>query len=204
MPVVGFEIESSWRTRKHVKGDLLNLQDAGVSLGVIVLAGDSPKDEGLRTFAAQLVDRPGPNILVWTAQDVRSLAAPQAEPIVAATSRPAEHREGDVWRPPVEQNEASPGAVLRQDSVLASVSHAGKYAPLHRWLSSQREDPLHVTFAEVEQVLGFPLPPSCRQHGAHWHSYEGSAVARAIVDAGWTASHVSLQNQTLTFTRSRG
>ena len=24
LPVVGFEIESSWRTRKHVKGDLLN------------------------------------------------------------------------------------------------------------------------------------------------------------------------------------
>ena len=28
LPVVGFEIESSWRTRKHIKGDLLNLQDA--------------------------------------------------------------------------------------------------------------------------------------------------------------------------------
>lgn len=46
LPVAGFEIESSWRTRKHVKGDLLNLQDAGVALGVIVLAvrtrGTSP------------------------------------------------------------------------------------------------------------------------------------------------------------------
>ncbi len=39
LPVVAFEVESSWRTRKHVKGDLLNLQDAAVSLGVIVLAG---------------------------------------------------------------------------------------------------------------------------------------------------------------------
>lgn len=29
LPVVGFEIESSWRTRKHVKGDFLNLTDAG-------------------------------------------------------------------------------------------------------------------------------------------------------------------------------
>src|SRR5947209_6913059 len=39
IPVVGFEIESSWRSRKHVKGDLINLQDCGVALGVIVLAG---------------------------------------------------------------------------------------------------------------------------------------------------------------------
>src|SRR5689334_19324389 len=57
VPVVGIEVESSWRTRKHVKGDLLNLQDAGVGLGVIVLAGTDLKDDGLRRFAQLLVDR---------------------------------------------------------------------------------------------------------------------------------------------------
>ncbi len=74
VPVVGFEIESSWRTRKHIKGDLLNLQDAGVGLSVIVLAGTDPKDDGLRRSAELLVDRPGPTVLVWTADDVRALA----------------------------------------------------------------------------------------------------------------------------------
>ncbi len=73
VPVVGFEIESSWRTRKHVKGDLLNLQDAGVGLGVIVLAGTEIKDDALRRFAELLVDRPGPAVLIWTADDVRAL-----------------------------------------------------------------------------------------------------------------------------------
>lgn len=205
VPVVGFEIESSWRTRKHVKGDLLNLQDAGVSLGVIVLAGGSQKDEGLRTFTAQLVDRPGPNILVWTAEDVRSLVdAPQSSGSVAATVRPRPHNQGDAERRSVEGEEVSPAALLHQGSALATASHAGKYEPLHRWLCAHEENSLPVTFGEVEELLGFPLPPSCRQHAAHWHSYEGSAVARAIVDAGWTASHVSLQTQTLTFTRSIG
>jgi hypothetical protein len=80
VPVVGFEIESSWRTRKHVKGDLLNLHDAGVGLGVIVLAGTDPKDDGLRRFAELLVDRPGPTVLVWTAEDVRALAAQRDDP----------------------------------------------------------------------------------------------------------------------------
>lgn len=75
LPVVAFEVESSWRTRKHVKGDLLNLQDAAVSLGVIVLAGADPKDESLRRFASSLVDRPGSRVLVWTEGDVRALAA---------------------------------------------------------------------------------------------------------------------------------
>jgi hypothetical protein len=39
LPLVGFEVESSWRTRKHIKGDLLNLMDLQPALGIIVLAG---------------------------------------------------------------------------------------------------------------------------------------------------------------------
>jgi hypothetical protein len=53
---------------------------------------------------------------------------------------------------------------------------------------------MSVTFAEVEEVLGFPLPNSCRNHVPHRHSDEGSAVARAIIDAGWKASRVNLRD----------
>ena len=53
LPVVGFET-SELADRKHVKGDLLNLQDAAVSLGVIVLAGADAKNEPLRRFATQI------------------------------------------------------------------------------------------------------------------------------------------------------
>ena len=196
---MGFEIESSWRTRKHVKGDLLNLQDAGVSLGVIVLAGDTQKDEGLRTFASQLIDRPGANILVWTAEDVRTLARAQmltgspAVPIHEAL-QPSE----DVDALDVERGTSGSASSLKQGSELATVSHSGKYAALHRWLIGRQEHSLSVTFDELEEILGFPLPTSCRRHVAHWHSYEGSAVARAIVDAGWKASHVSLASEKLT------
>jgi hypothetical protein len=73
IPVAGFEIESSWRTRKHVKGDLLNLQDAGVALGVF--AGADTRDDSLRRFAETLVDRPGPTMLVW--KRVRALGTGQ-------------------------------------------------------------------------------------------------------------------------------
>jgi len=37
---------------------------------------------------------------------------------------------------------------------------------------------------------------------AHWHSYEGSAVARTIVDAGGRAARVNLTAETLTFVRT--
>ncbi|MGO4363488.1 DUF7662 domain-containing protein [Terrabacter sp. RAF57] len=205
VPVAGFEIESSWRTRKHVKGDLLNLQDAGVSLGVIVLAGDTQKDEGLRTFTSQLVDRPGANILVWTAEDVRTLArAPMLTGSLAVPVQEPEQPTEDVGPLDVERDTSGSVFPLKQGSALATISHSGKYAALHRWLIARQEDSLSVTFDELEELLGFPLPTSCRHHVAHWHSYEGSAVARAIIDAGWKASRVSLANETLTLARVKG
>lgn len=36
IPVVGFEIETSWRTRKHIKGDVFNLLELSPAFGVIL------------------------------------------------------------------------------------------------------------------------------------------------------------------------
>jgi hypothetical protein len=191
VPVVGFEIESSWRTRKHVKGDLLNLHDAGVGLGVIVLAGTDTKDDGLRRFAELLVDRPGPTVLVWTADDVRALAEQRDVASVTAVSTAAASVGVSVGTPAHD-----PTAVSR-----AASTHAGKYAPLYRWLRTQDAATLTLTFGELEEVLGFPLPASSRQHVPHWHSYDGSAVARAILDAGWKASRVHLAEEELTLVK---
>src|SRR4051794_633727 len=65
IPVVGFEVESSWRTRKHLKGDFLNLADLSPALGVLVLLGESPEVEATRTFCRRMVARPGHRILIW-------------------------------------------------------------------------------------------------------------------------------------------
>jgi len=46
-----------------------------------------------------------------------------------------------------------------------------------------------------------PLPPSCRKHPPHWSSYEGSAIARAIQDAGWTATRIQIRGERLVLVR---
>ena len=127
VPVVGFEIESSWRTRKHVKGDLLNLTDAGVALGVIVLGGETEKDDSLRTFAQLLVDRPGPRVLIWTAADVRALDNQETYSSLATPAHPPAATAAPAASAPVEP----------VGSRVAKASHAGKYSPLHRWLTTQ-------------------------------------------------------------------
>src|SRR5688572_21133996 len=54
-------------------------------------------------------------------------------------------------------------------------SHSGKYKDLHAFLlRSSGKGPLRLSFVEIEQVIGFPLPPSSRRHLPHWYGYEGS------------------------------
>lgn len=174
VPVAGFEIESSWRTRKHVKGDLLNLQDAGVALGVIVLAGADARDESLRRFAETLVDRPGQAVLVWTHDDVRALGT------------------GQVRVTEVETAAAAAAPTSPSEVPLGDSAHTGKYRPLWEWLLQQERREIRISFSDLEHQTGISLPDSCRNHPAHWHSYQGSAVVRAIVDAGWHAERVDL------------
>jgi len=81
--------------------------------------------------------------------------------------------------------------------------HHGKYQALWRWLRERDDDLFATTFGEIEEVLGFPLPASCRAHLPHWYGYEGSAVARAIIDAGWRARNVDLANESLLLVRDR-
>lgn len=178
VPVVGFEIESSWRTRKPIKGDYLNLYDLGAALGVIVLLGEGPDVEAARQFAQTLVERSGPRILVWSEDDVEHLAGREAaadpsSAVAAPEQRPA----------------PTPGSSER--------GYAGKYRALWQWLRSHPPTEIRLNFDDIEEVIGFPLPASSRKYAAHWHSYDGSAVVRAIQDAGWDAHEVSLGAQTL-------
>jgi hypothetical protein len=183
-PVVGFEIESSWRTRKHLKGDYLNLHDLAAAVGVLVLLGDGDDVDSTRRFAQTLVDRPGPRVLVWSEREVQQLlTGTYMVPGVGsiASAEPA--------RSPVEPD---PG------------HHVGKFRVLWAWLRDQPGDQLPMMFSDIEEIIGMPLPSSCRKHPAHRSSYESSAVARAIQDAGWAASQVDVRTERLVFVQRRG
>ena len=77
-----------------------------------------------------------------------------------------------------------------------------KYDPLRLYLEQRHVDELPMTFAEVERVLGFPLPPSAK--GATWWSNNtGSHVGvRAWRDAGFKASRVNVAGESVVFVRA--
>jgi len=76
IPIAGFEIETSWRTRKHVKGDIFNLQLLHAPCGVILFLKkgfkDEKKFEGLLKAAKEYVKIAG-NISVWTEDELSQL-----------------------------------------------------------------------------------------------------------------------------------
>jgi len=64
-----------------------------------------------------------------------------------------------------------------------------KYAPLSDRLSGHAQPEWRASFAELEEVLGFPLPKAARS-GRAWWKADAGAHARAWTDAGWAAHEV--------------
>jgi len=76
LPLVGFEIETSWRTRKHLKGDILNLFELSPAIGVILLVkegfGDDSKFQGNKTALEKYVKKYNAfcKLIVMTEEDI--------------------------------------------------------------------------------------------------------------------------------------
>lgn len=80
-----------------------------------------------------------------------------------------------------------------------------KYDPLRKYLAAGTANPWRATFADVEAVLGFPLPQSAYAYPAWWsNDATGHSHARAWLDAGWKTEAVDLQGQNVTFRKAGG
>lgn len=75
----------------------------------------------------------------------------------------------------------------------------GKYRPLTDWLRTQTADDLPLTFNEIEDILGTELAASARKYLPYWHSQ--NSLGKAISTAGFRASRVDLDNETVRIIR---
>ena len=164
-------------------------------------AGDGKRDyllehSSLKLNARVVAEHPQ----AWTEEDIRLRTAALTERLLALWPRPTTARPTPAApdaTPPADAHEA----VSETDEDVHAEGHEGKYRLLWQWLSRQPGDVIELTFLQMEGILGFLLPASCRTHLPHWYGAKGSAVARAIQDAGWKASKVSLEREHVTFIR---
>lgn len=162
-----------------------------------VLTGTARELDRLRALGEVLL---GARTRAWSAGDRDAayfLALYGGRALIHADQAAAEQASTVSSQTVVPSGRTDPG----HPTATAPRRHVGKYRALWDWLQRMDGDHLHLTFAEIEQILEMPLPPSSRKHPPHWHSYEGSAVVRAIVDAGWRTRRVSIADEVVTLVR---
>lgn len=78
-----------------------------------------------------------------------------------------------------------------------------KYEPLKGFLIRASGHEAPMTFAEIERILGFPLPSSARSHPAWWSNSHHNPAVQAWRQAGWSTSRLDLPGQKVVFVRDR-
>ncbi len=79
-----------------------------------------------------------------------------------------------------------------------------KYVPLHKYLVNRYADSVVLTFAQLEDLTGGPLPPSARAQQEWWTSTDSDANTTACADAWILAGRTATPNllaRTVTFER---
>lgn len=79
-----------------------------------------------------------------------------------------------------------------------------KYGPLGAFLAAHYGDEVPMTFAEIERILGFALPPSARKHRPWWsNNADNSAMTRVWLKAGFRTERVDVAAEHLVFVRAK-
>lgn len=138
----------------------------------------------------------------WIDEDIVGRTAALSDKLLELWPRPATAVATTVdmgAREPETLLDAAAAANLSAENGVDS--DVGKYRNLWRWLQDQDAVEAMLSFTDVEEILGFALPSSAREHPPHWYGYGGTALGRAIRDAGWKASQVNLADEQVTFVR---
>lgn len=78
-----------------------------------------------------------------------------------------------------------------------------KYYPLFEYLRQQPDSvPLELSFAEIEAILGRPLPPTAASTRAWWANSQ-TAQGRAWQEAGWLVDYPNLEEKIVMFRPAR-
>jgi hypothetical protein len=99
----------------------------------------------------------------------------------------------------------------RQDAAAAKPAKprgrvmTGQYLLLYKYLENRYANTVVLTFAEIEDLLGFALPDQARQHQEWWTGAEINVAGRGYSDSWILASRTATPNmlaQTVAFERA--
>ena len=86
-----------------------------------------------------------------------------------------------------------------EDLKLRQTAARGKYGRLFISFVDRWDYRWRATFDDIEEILGFALPPSARRHSAWWSNTKSHSHALAWLAAGWKVSEVDMEAEMLVF-----
>lgn len=207
--------------RWKLNADLGNLPWTDAEASAQGLGGTGKRSElarhSLLRINADLVAR---NPDAWTAEAITERSAALATVILtlwprALAPRPATDAPAPTPAPSAGSSAgSSPGSSLGSSAGSSPASSivegdepgepgtGSKYPRLTEFLRQQTADPLPLTFQQVIDVLGGPLPPSARTSIPYW-SRNNAALGKAISAGGYRPTNVDLWNERLILTKGR-
>ena len=85
---------------------------------------------------------------------------------------------------------------------MAQSAERGAYRALHEYLKDGHEGGAwRASFAEIERVLGFPLPPPARARPAWWANDGESDQSQAWIGAGWQVDEADVASERAALSR---
>ena len=79
-----------------------------------------------------------------------------------------------------------------------------KYKPLEEYLSKLQEHSVKLTFKQIEEIIGTPLPPSATRYRGWWsNNSDNGVITHSWLNAGYKSAQVDMRGQTLFFINTR-
>lgn len=99
----------------------------------------------------------------------------------------------------LESNRSSPTTVPESETQNSSK----KYRYLTDYLFNSNSDNIKLSFAEIEEILGFGLPNSATLHRAFWANTDTHSIAISWMSVGYETVEVNLNERYVVFEKKR-
>lgn len=93
------------------------------------------------------------------------------------------------------------GKLQAEEAVLHEKPKFGgqKYRALTNYLKNSCEEQIKLSFKEIEQILGFNLPPCAYNNRANWANSTSQSLARSWLKVGYKTIEVNLKQEYVVF-----
>lgn len=91
----------------------------------------------------------------------------------------------------------------REKEEVYNVGVKGKYRFLADFLHNHGGDSITMTFKQIEELIGQPLPSSAYNHRAYWSNTDTHSISKVWMQAGYMTTYVNLLSRKVVFEKKR-